>query len=324
MITIRPVDPRSDASQTLIAALDAYQAELYPAESNHFEPIDELVKPHVRFLGAFDIETLVGIGAVKLFHDYAELKRMFVTPAFRGLGVGRRLVEELEMRVVAAGLSRIRLETGIHQPEAIGLYRRAGYRAGPPHGSYRPDPLSLFMEKTVGPDAVALRPLGPDDAPAIQRYAAHERLAATCHVPHPYPRDGAETYVRRRLADRAAGTHCPLVAALSGSLVGLVGLNAIDRRAGSAALDYWVAVPFWGRGIGTTAVRLAVTLAFTGLGLRVLTAVCLETNTASRRLLEKTGFADVEGLVNDDPDGDRFAGRTLRRYRLRHDDWRTR
>ena len=43
----------------------------------------------------------------------------------------------------------MRLETGIRQPEAIGLYRSAGYAEIGPFGAYRPDPLSLFMEKRL-------------------------------------------------------------------------------------------------------------------------------------------------------------------------------
>ena len=324
MITIRPVDPRSDPTRALIAALDAYQVELYPDESNHLDPIDELVKPHVRFLGAFDDETLVGIGAVKLLDDYAELKRMFVTPAARGLGVGRRLVEALETLVVEAGLDHVRLETGIHQPEAIALYRRSGYLARGPYDAYRSDPLSLFMEKTVGPDAVSLRPLASEDAPAIQRYAADERLAATSHVPHPYPSDGAKQFVARQLADRDGGARYPLVVTSSGSLVGLLGLKTLDRTAGSAEVDGWIAVPFWGRGLATSAVRLAATLAFTGLHLRALDAICLELNVASRRVLEKTGFVEIDDFLNEGRAGGRFTGQRMRRYRLSQHDWRTR
>jgi putative acetyltransferase len=48
-------------------------------------------------------------------------------------------------------ISRISLETGIKQPEAIGLYRASGYQDCPPFGTYTPDPLSLFMTKRLQP-----------------------------------------------------------------------------------------------------------------------------------------------------------------------------
>jgi putative acetyltransferase len=44
----------------------------------------------------------------------------------------------------------LRLETGVRQPEALGLYRKLGYRERGPFGAYKPDPLSVFMEKRVG------------------------------------------------------------------------------------------------------------------------------------------------------------------------------
>ena len=159
-----------------------------------------------------------------------------------------------------------------------------------------------------------------DDAPAIQRHAADARLAVTSHVPHPYPSDGAERFVARRLADRDAGTHYPLVVTTSGALVGLLGLNALDRATGSAEVDCWVAVPFWDRGIATSAVRLGATLAFTGLQLRVLEAISLDMNVAARRVLEKTGFTEVDAFVNEGRGDGRFVGQRMRRYRLRDDD----
>jgi putative acetyltransferase len=53
----------------------------------------------------------------------------------------------LETELEHRGIRLYRLETGIKQPEALGLYRKLGYRERPPFGSYRADPLSVFMEK---------------------------------------------------------------------------------------------------------------------------------------------------------------------------------
>ena len=117
--------------------------------------------------------------------------------------------------------------------------------------------------------AVTLRSIETTDAVRIQRYASDARLAETCGIPHPYPPDGGESFVQSCLADRDAGTHYPLAVLLDGELVGIMNLNRIDRDRGTAELDYWIAVPFWGRGIATAAARLAVTLAFAGLRLLV-------------------------------------------------------
>ncbi|MBM4069525.1 MAG: GNAT family N-acetyltransferase [Planctomycetes bacterium] len=142
-------DPAAPEVHTLIELLDRYQESLYPSESNHLLPIDVLRQPNVLFLVVRVDGALAGCGAFVNMGDYAEIKRMFVLPEFRGLKLGRRLLEELERRALAAGLMLARLETGIHQPEALGLYERAGYRRRGPFGDYAADPLSVFMEKVL-------------------------------------------------------------------------------------------------------------------------------------------------------------------------------
>jgi ribosomal protein S18 acetylase RimI-like enzyme len=76
--------------------------------------------------------TPVACGALK-FHGRrpTELKRMWVAPTTRGLGLGRRLLAELERLAREHGARRIRLETNRNLTEAIALYRSAGYREVP-------------------------------------------------------------------------------------------------------------------------------------------------------------------------------------------------
>ncbi|MFR9729637.1 GNAT family N-acetyltransferase [Saccharopolyspora sp. MS10] len=78
-----------------------------------------------------------------------EVKRMFVVPSARGRGLSRRMLAELERRAAAAGHRRILLETGDRQPEAIGLYRSAGYADIPRFGPYRRDPASVCFAKAL-------------------------------------------------------------------------------------------------------------------------------------------------------------------------------
>jgi putative acetyltransferase len=149
-ITIRIEHPDQPDIRSLIEALDAYLSALYPAESNHLLDIDALAKPDCRFAAARTGGRIAGCGALRLDPaGYGELKRMYVRPEVRGLGLGRRLLAFLESVAMKEGLDRLCLETGIHQPEAIALYRRAGYVERGPFGSYAPDPLSLFMEKRL-------------------------------------------------------------------------------------------------------------------------------------------------------------------------------
>lgn len=147
-----PVDPTSAAARQLIAMSDAYMEALYPPESNHFESPEALAQSHVRFMGIYDAEKLIACGAVKLMDDdgrYGELKRVYVLPTHRGRGHARAIMAALEAALVEAGCFLARLETGISQPEALGLYRALGYDERTPFGAYRPDPLSVFMEKRL-------------------------------------------------------------------------------------------------------------------------------------------------------------------------------
>ena len=131
----------------MLARLDAYCAALYPAESNHLMDIASLMQGNVLFLVARDVDgAAVGCAALVNKQHYGEVKRMFVDERRRGLGTGRKLLEHLVMFARMSGLSVLRLETGIHQPEAIGLYERLGFARRAPFGEYRDDPLSLFME----------------------------------------------------------------------------------------------------------------------------------------------------------------------------------
>jgi putative acetyltransferase len=148
---IAPESPRQDAVLDLIRQSDAYAASLYPAESNHMLDLAALERPEVRFFVARRDGRAVGCGALVLGRDgQAELKRMFVDPATRGLKVGRDLLARIEAEARDLGVRLIQLETGTRQPEAIGLYSRFGYLDRGPFGDYGPDPLSVFMEKTLG------------------------------------------------------------------------------------------------------------------------------------------------------------------------------
>lgn len=147
-IRIEIEDPGRPDVVAALRAADGWYATLYPAESNHLIDVETLRTADLTFLAARRGDGgLLGFGAVAARDGYAEIKRMYVDPAARGLKLGRRLLQRLERHAVDNGFSIVRLETGIHQPEAIGLYRSAGYRDIAPFGEYRPDPLSLFMEK---------------------------------------------------------------------------------------------------------------------------------------------------------------------------------
>jgi ribosomal protein S18 acetylase RimI-like enzyme len=102
----------------------------------------------------------VGCGALK-FHPGApaEVKRMWVAPSARGLGLGRRLLAELETRAAAEGVRTLRLETNRALGEALGLYRAAGYREVAPFNDEHY--ADHWFEKHL-PGPRTLDPCGPD------------------------------------------------------------------------------------------------------------------------------------------------------------------
>jgi putative acetyltransferase len=154
--TLKIEDPGTVEVGNLITQLDAYLHSLYPPECNHLMPIESLRQPNVTFLVARVDGQAVGCGAfVKHEAGYAELKRMFVLPDFRGLRLGRQILENLESLIRSAGLTRVCLETGVSQFPAVRLYESFGYKVRGPFGDYPDDPLSIFMEKTFASGQLA-------------------------------------------------------------------------------------------------------------------------------------------------------------------------
>jgi ribosomal protein S18 acetylase RimI-like enzyme len=74
---------------------------------------------------------------------------MYVRSQFRGLGFGKLMLNHLAEYALQQGVEVLRLETGIYQLEAIGLYERFGFQRIPPFGAYKEDPLSVFFEKRI-------------------------------------------------------------------------------------------------------------------------------------------------------------------------------
>jgi putative acetyltransferase len=142
-------DPASPDVVPLLHELDGYLAELYPTGNIQPVSVAALKQANVTFLTARVDGVPVACGACLRHQDYVEVKRMYVLPACRGLGLGKQLLEALETEVARAGGTVIRLETGTAQAEALELYERAGYRRCAPFGEHRANPLSICMEKSL-------------------------------------------------------------------------------------------------------------------------------------------------------------------------------
>lgn len=151
-MSIEYLNPDEAEVQDLIAASDAFYIELYPAASNHLESSDDLKQANVLFVGCRIDGELVASGAAKIMDDdglYAEVKRVFVLDLHRGKGLSLKIMQHLESELRNRDITLFRLETGIKQPEALSLYKKLGYSDRGPYGAYKPDPLSVFMEKQV-------------------------------------------------------------------------------------------------------------------------------------------------------------------------------
>jgi DNA-binding MarR family transcriptional regulator/GNAT superfamily N-acetyltransferase len=142
MVTIAVEDPATADARWCLAR---YFDELAARFDTGFDPATsisaddrELRPPRGRFLVARLREQPVACGAIKLHRNApAELKRMWVAPSIRGIGLGARLLRALEDRARKSGATVVRLETNRALAEAIGLYRQSGYREVPAFNAER-------------------------------------------------------------------------------------------------------------------------------------------------------------------------------------------
>jgi putative acetyltransferase len=147
---IAPLDPASPAAAALLTALDAHQTALYPPDSCHLLPSDVFVRAGAAFFGAFAGGEAVGCcGLVTHADGTGEPKRLFVRPDCRGRGVARRLLAAVEGHARAAGVTVLRVETGVRQPASVAACEKSGYVRRGPFGGYPDDPLSVFLEKRL-------------------------------------------------------------------------------------------------------------------------------------------------------------------------------
>ena len=149
----------SEPSDSTLARslLDRYFEELaarFPGGSGDFEPAriatatSDFAPPHGAFLVAWLDGQAVACAAVRgLDTDDAEIKRMWVDPAARRLGIGRSLLAELESTAAELGCRTARLDTAAYLTEALPLYRTAGYSEIP---AYNDNPYSAhWLEKPL-------------------------------------------------------------------------------------------------------------------------------------------------------------------------------
>lgn len=123
-----------------------------PAESVHAFDIDKLKDASVTFWSAWRGDEIAGCGALKqLTATSGEIKSMRVADAYLGQGVGRIMLEHIMVQARARGMTSLWLETGSAPAflPALKLYESAGFVRCGPFGTYKPDPFSIFMTRTL-------------------------------------------------------------------------------------------------------------------------------------------------------------------------------
>lgn len=130
---IRLGDPGAAESRDLVAAMEEEIEELYADRGGSIHSVsaepEAMTPPTGAFLLVLAGERAVGCGGFKrLGEETCEIKRMYLRPAVRGLGLSGRLLAALEERASAGGYTRVRLDTGDRQPAAMHLYATRDYR----------------------------------------------------------------------------------------------------------------------------------------------------------------------------------------------------
>jgi ribosomal-protein-alanine N-acetyltransferase len=161
--------------------------------------------------------------------------------------------------------------------------------------------------------------ISSQDADAIQALASDPAIAATTRMPHPYPENAARDFIAAQEKERLDGTAYVFTIKDGKDLVGLCGLHGIEG-ARARELGFWIGRPYWGKGYATFGVKMVLDFGFKNLRLEHVCSCALETNTASRRVLEKNGFR----LLQVGPHQDRALKRPdehLAEYEITRTQW---
>ncbi len=149
MINLLRTDSDNADFVELVALLDAELRIRDGAEHDFYAQFNKIDKIREVVI-AFEDEKAVGCGAFKEYAPkVAEIKRMFVREDSRGRGVAGKILAELESWAKELDFSECVLETGLKQPEAIGLYQKSGYGIIPNYGQYAGVENSVCMRKSI-------------------------------------------------------------------------------------------------------------------------------------------------------------------------------
>jgi len=149
MLQLIRTDSQNPDFRALVNHLDKELALRDGAEHAFYSQFNTIDSIRYCVVAYYDGEA-AGIGALRPYQDQTvEIKRMYVNPSFRRKGIAHAVLTELEKWAAELIFSSCILETGLKQPEAIGLYERAGYHRIPNYGQYLQVENSVCMEKRL-------------------------------------------------------------------------------------------------------------------------------------------------------------------------------
>lgn len=149
--TIATETPLSDDVRALVKQLNEFTFELTPAEFRHHMTVEQMAQPDTTLFVARDASGVpLGMGALRRHaNGVGEVKRMFVTPEARGLGVGGAILARIEDLARQEGVIRIVLETGSNFDAAKRVYERGGFQSCEPILDYPPSAWTAFYAKSL-------------------------------------------------------------------------------------------------------------------------------------------------------------------------------
>ncbi|MDQ1597548.1 MAG: hypothetical protein QOI70_972 [Microbacteriaceae bacterium] len=158
MVTLERVEWDDPRAAGLRVEMDAEMGALYASSTDGFSPERSAavaaalaVRPEhiVATVLALDGDKVVGHAALRPIDGALEVKKVFVTAEARGRGISRAIMRELEVIASERNITRLVLQTGSRQPEAIGLYEAIGYRQIPVYEPYTVLAVALCYDKVL-------------------------------------------------------------------------------------------------------------------------------------------------------------------------------
>lgn len=254
--------------------------------------------------------TLAGVVALTP-HDESGGRELgyWVAPSFWGQGLATRAAARLIAEAWSPGDTTpgVFARAAVDNPASARVLQKLGFEpVGVAERHFvsrgRPVRCHLFWLDRRGPQLsletrrlVLTRPYAADIPRLVAFLGDMDIARQTARIPHPYRRTDAEAFVSGT-ATRGELAFAIRLKDEDGALIGGAGFGGMDG--GTPELGYWLAPPFWGRGLATEAARAVIDLAFGDDAVREVHASARVTNVASRHVLEKCGFQQCgTGLI---------------------------